>query len=160
LRAESILPESDGTAPRLTTSAVGPILKPVRTSIRDRKGLEMHTYVLYVILGFVVGVFGGVVGLGGGIVMIPALVVLFGFSQHEAQGTTLAMMVPPIGIAAAWVYYKQGQVDLKVAALCALGFVLGGFFGAKLATALPNAALRKVFGVALLAISLRMVLTK
>ena len=115
---------------------------------------------LYVILGFVVGIFGGVIGLGGGIVMIPALVMLFGFGQHEAQGTTLAMMVPPIGIAAAWVYYKQGCVDLKVAALCALGFVLGGFFGAKLATALSNAALRKVFGVALLVISLKMVLTR
>jgi len=115
---------------------------------------------LYVILGFVVGIFGGVIGLGGGIVMIPALVMLFGFGQHEAQGTTLAMMVPPIGIAAAWVYYRQGYVDLKVAMLCAVGFVLGGFFGAKLATALSNAALRKLFGVALLAISLKMVLTK
>jgi len=120
----------------------------------------MHTYVLYLILGFVVGAFGGVLGLAGGIIMIPALVVLFGFSQHQAQGTTVAMMVPPVGILAAWVYYKQGYVDLKVAAICAVGFVLGGFFGAKLATALSNAMLRKVFGVALMAISLKMVVTK
>jgi uncharacterized membrane protein YfcA len=120
----------------------------------------MLSYLLFIVLGFFIGVFSGVVGLGGGIIMIPALVVLFGFSQHQAQGTTLAMMVPPIGIGAAWVYCKQGSVDLKVAGLCALGFVLGGFLGAKIATTLPNAVLKKVFGVTLLVLSIRMVFGK
>jgi hypothetical protein len=120
----------------------------------------MLGYLLYLALGLAVGVFSGVVGVGGGLMMIPAMVLLLGFSQHQAQGTTLAMMVPPIGIAAAWVYYKQGFVDVKVAAICAVGFILGGFFGAKIATSMPDVMLKRVFGVVLLVLSIRMIMSK
>jgi uncharacterized protein len=115
---------------------------------------------LYLLLGFVAGVLGGLIGLGGGVIIVPALVFLFGFSQHRAQGTTLALMVPPIGLLAAWVYYKQGYVDLKVALLICVGFFLGGLLGAKVATSLSNAVLEKVFGVALLLIALKMIFAK
>jgi uncharacterized membrane protein YfcA len=115
---------------------------------------------LYLLLGFVAGVLGGLIGLGGGVIIVPALVFLFGFSQHRAQGTTLALMVPPIGLLAAWTYYKQGYVDLKVALLICVGFFLGGLLGAKIATSLSNAVLEKVFGVALLLIALKMIFAK
>jgi len=115
---------------------------------------------LFVLLGLVGGILSGLIGIGGGILIIPALVFLFGFSQHQAQGTTLAMMVPPIGLLAAWTYYRAGHVDIKVAALMCAGFFIGGLFGAKLANAIPNRALEKVFGVALLLVSLRMLLRR
>lgn len=117
----------------------------------------MATMGPYLILGLVGGVMSGLIGIGGGIVIIPVLVLMFGFSQHLAQGTTLAMMVPPIGILAAWTYYQQGDVDLRVAAALCAGFVFGGLLGAKMAAALSGAALERVFGVALLAVSIKMI---
>jgi uncharacterized membrane protein YfcA len=85
---------------------------------------------------------------------------LFGLSQHQAQGTTLALLVPPIGFLAAWTYYKQGYVDLRIAALICVGFFLGGLVGAKLATKLSNVVLERIFGIALLLISLKMIFAK
>lgn len=114
----------------------------------------------YILLGLVAGVLSGLIGIGGGIIVVPALVFLFGFSQHEAQGTTIALMVPPIGILAAWAYYNQGLVDLRAAALICAGFLLGGYFGAKLAIPLPRIYLEKFFGIALLLISLKMLFSK
>ena len=113
----------------------------------------MLQVLLYILLGLAAGIFSGILGLGGGIIIIPALIYFFGMSQHQAQGTTLAMLLPPIGLLAVWVYYKQGYVDLKVAAILCLGFLIGGFFGAKLATELSEEALKKVFGVALLLVA-------
>ena len=120
----------------------------------------MPNIVLYILLGLVAGAFSGVVGLGGGVVIVPALVFLFGMTQHQAQGTTLALLVPPIGILAALEYYKRGYVDLRIAAFICLGFVLGGLIGAKIATGLPNDVLRKIFGGALLLIGAKMILWK
>jgi len=111
----------------------------------------------YLLLGWVAGVFSGLIGIGGGVIIVPALVFLFGFSQHQAQGTTLALLVPPIGFLAAWTYYKQGYVDMGAAGLICAGFFLGGLLGAKFATELSNAALERVFGIALLLISLKMI---
>ena len=78
-------------------------------------------------------------------------------SQHHAQGTTLALLIPPIGILAAWTYYKAGYVDLRVAALVAVGFFAGSFLGARLATHISDEVLEKIFGVALLLIALKMI---
>ena len=116
---------------------------------------------MYLLLGLVAGVFSGLIGVGGGVIIVPALVFLFGLSQHQAQGTTLALLVPPIGLLAAWTYYKGGYVDLRIAALISVGFFLGGLVGAKLATGLSNPVLEKVFGIALLLISVKkMILAK
>ncbi len=116
--------------------------------------------VLYILLGLLTGVFSGMFGLGGGVIIIPALVFLFGLSQHQAQGTTLALLVPPIGLLAAWQYYNQGYVDLKIAAFVCLGFFFGGLLGAKIVVGLPEPLLRRLFGLALLMISIKMILTK
>lgn len=115
---------------------------------------------LYILLGVIAGILSGLIGIGGGIIIVPALVLLFGLSQHTAQGTTLALMVPPIGLLAALAYYKQGFVDLKIAAFVCLGFFIGGLLGAKLAIGIPGVALKKIFGVVLLAVSVKMILGK
>lgn len=120
----------------------------------------MTQLLLYVLLGLVAGVISGVIGLGGGVIILPILVFGFGLSQHEAQGKTLALLVPPIGLLAAWTYYKQGYVDVKIASLIAAGFVVGSLWGAKLAVGLPNAVLEKVFGVGIILIGLKMLLTR
>jgi hypothetical protein len=112
------------------------------------------------VLGLAAGTFSGLIGIGGGTIIVPALVFLFGLSQHQAQGTTLALLVPPIGFLAAWTYYKQGYVDLRIAALICIGFFVGGFLGAKIATKLSNVLLERVFGIALLLISLKMIFAK
>jgi uncharacterized protein len=115
---------------------------------------------LYLAFGLVAGILSGLLGIGGGIFIIPALVFLLGFSQQMAQGTTLAMMVPPIGLLAAWAYYSKGYVDLKVAGLMCIGFFIGGFFGAKFATALSGVTLSRIFGAAMLVVSIKMILVK
>jgi uncharacterized protein len=115
---------------------------------------------LFVALGVFAGVLSGLIGIGGGVIIVPALVLLFGMTQHQAQGTTLALLVPPIGLAAALVYYRQGYVDVKAAALICAGFILGSFFGAKFATDLADEVLRRVFGVAIVAIGIRMIFFK
>ncbi len=121
---------------------------------------KMTTLVICLALGLAAGVMSGLVGIGGGVVIVPALVFLLGFTQQKAQGTTLALMVPPIGILAAWTYYKEGFVDLKAGGIICLGFLLGGLIGARVATGLPNGLLEKIFAIALLVISLKMLFAK
>ncbi len=120
----------------------------------------MMTYSISIAIGLGAGILGGLMGIGGGIVMIPALAYFLKFSQHAAQGTTLAAMVPPIGILAAYVYYQKGQVNIPVALFIALGFLLGGFIGARIVVNLDDETLRKVFGVALLLVSIKMIFWK
>jgi uncharacterized membrane protein YfcA len=74
--------------------------------------------------------------------LVPALVFLFGLTQHQAQGTTLALMVPPIGIIAAWSYWRQGYVDLRIAGLICVGFLIGSLLGARLSISLSNTSLQ------------------
>ena len=113
-------------------------------------------FFLYIGIGLVAGIASGLVGIGGGVLITPALVLIVGLTQQQAQGTTLALMVPPIGLLAAWEYYQKGLVDLKIAGLICLGFFVGGLLGAKVATGLPNSVLEKLFGVTLVAIGLKM----
>ena len=112
----------------------------------------------YLVLGLVAGVLSGLVGIGGGVIIVPALVFLFGMSQHSVQGTTIAMLVLPVGILAAWVYYRQGFVDILVAALLAAGFFLGSLAGARIAVAIPATALERVFGAMVILIGLKMMI--
>lgn len=109
-----------------------------------------------ILLGLAAGFLSGLVGIGGGILIVPSLVFLFGFSQHLAQGTTLALLVPPIGLLAAWTYFQQGYVDLRVAALVCVGFFFGGLLGARVATSLPTASLERIFASALILIGVKM----
>ena len=111
---------------------------------------------LFLGLGLGVGTLSGLIGIGGGVLITPALIYLFGFSQHNAQGTTLALLVPPIGLLGAWTYFQQGHVDVRAATLICLGFVFGGLMGAKLAIGLPEQLLQRVFGVSLIVVGIRM----
>ncbi len=116
--------------------------------------------VLYVILGVVAGIFGGMFGIGGGTILIPALVYLFGLTQHQAQGTTLAIMVPPIGLLAALRYYYSGNVKLGMAGFICLGFFVGGLIGANFVQNLSDPLLKRLFGVFLLFVAIEMIFTK
>jgi uncharacterized membrane protein YfcA len=115
---------------------------------------------LFIFTGLLAGLLSGLIGIGGGTIIIPILVIFFGLSQKMAQGTTLALLVPPIGILAAWIYYKEGFVNLPIAALICVGFVFGGLIGAKFAINLSNQTLERIFGIALLIISLKMIFAK
>jgi uncharacterized membrane protein YfcA len=115
---------------------------------------------LYVVLGLGAGVCAGAFGIGGGTILIPALVYLFGLTQHQAQGTTLAIMVPPIGLLAALRYYYSGNVKLDMASFVCLGFFVGGLAGAQLVQNVPEPLLKRLFGIFMLAISVRMIFGK
>jgi uncharacterized protein len=108
------------------------------------------------LLGIIAGYFSGLVGIGGGVIIVPALVLLFGFTEHTAQGTTLALLIPPIGILAVLSYYQKGYVDIKTAAIICIGFVIGGFIGGKMAIGLSESVLKKAFAITLIAIGAKM----
>jgi uncharacterized membrane protein YfcA len=111
---------------------------------------------LILLLGILVGVFSGVVGIGGGILFVPALVWLLGMSQHKAQGTSLGALLAPVGILAFWEYYRKGNTDIRVAALLALGFLVGGYFGALGAQHISELWLRRIFALTLVLVGGRM----
>ena len=109
------------------------------------------------LIGLLTGSLSGLLGVGGAVLMIPALIILYKFSQHLAQGTALGAMLLPVGILAAIKYYQAGNLNIKYAALIALGFLIGGYFGAIVAQPIPDEVLRKIFGAFLLLIALRMI---
>ena len=108
------------------------------------------------LLGLLAGTMSGLLGIGGAVVIIPALVFVFGFTQKMAQGTTLLLMIPPIGLLAALSYYRAGDVNIKAAVVIAVFFFLGGWLGGKLGLTLDEAILRKVFAVFLVGIAVKM----
>ncbi|MFW5819923.1 MAG: TSUP family transporter [Bacteroidota bacterium] len=110
--------------------------------------------------GLLAGFVGGTLGVGGGIIMIPALVFVIGMGQHNAQGTSLATMLGPIGILAVINYYKAGHVNLKYALILMLTFVIGSWFGSKLAVNLPERALKQIFGVFMAVVAAKMIFGK
>jgi len=114
----------------------------------------------FVILGLAGGVMSGIFGIGGAVIIVPALVFLFGFDQKMAQGTTLAMLLPPVGLLGVWQYYQSGNVNFKVAGILCAGLFVGAYFGGYLANQLSSDTLKKIFGVALLLISIRMIFGK
>ena len=115
---------------------------------------------ILIVIGIITGVMAGMLGIGGAIIMIPALVFLLGISQQTAQGTSLAVMLPPIGIIAAYNYYKAGQVNIRFAIVLAIFFLVGSYFGSKLALTIPQNVLKKIFGVLLLLVAAKMLLSK
>lgn len=118
------------------------------------------TFLLYILLGVISGFAAGALGIGGGIIMVPALVLFFGLSQLQAQGTVLTVMLPPILIFAFLRYYQAGNVNIKIAAFIALGFLAGAYFGADFVQGLPSEQLKKVFGILLIIVGIKMVFLK
>ena len=107
-------------------------------------------YVAYIFLGLAAGILVGFMGIGGGIVLVPAMVYLLHLNQHTAQGTSLFLQLPPLGLGALLMYWKKDQVDLRAGLTCALGFLLGGYFGSKMAIGLSSKDLRELFGAFLI----------
>ncbi|HRZ77295.1 MAG TPA: TSUP family transporter [Bacteroidales bacterium] len=118
--------------------------------------MDLSTAVILILLGLAAGILRGLIGVGGGIIIIPGLILLLGMSQHMAQGTSLAVMLPPIGLLAVYNYYKAGEINLKYAAIIATAFLIGGYFGSKIALGIPMDTLRKVFGFFLVLMGLQM----
>lgn len=119
--------------------------------------MDWQQPLIVILIGVISGILAGILGLGGAIIIIPALVMLLGFSQQMAQGTTLLMLVLPVGALAAWQYYRAGNADVKTAALLAVSFFISGYFGAKLANHLPQDILKKGFGILLILLALKMI---
>jgi len=122
--------------------------------------MSISTILILIVIGIITGIMAGMLGIGGAIIMIPALVFILGISQQTAQGTSLAVMLPPIGILAAYNYYKAGQVNIKFAIILAICFLAGSYFGSKFALTIPQNVLKKVFGVLLLLVAIRMLISK
>ena len=122
--------------------------------------MDITTCIILIVIGLLAGILSGLVGVGGGILMIPLLIIFLGLTQHQAQGTALFAMLPPIGILAAMNYYKEGFVKWEYAVVIALTFVVGGYLGSKLAISLPAQTIRKVFGVIMLIGAIKLIFSK
>lgn len=117
------------------------------------------TLLILIVTGLAAGALSGLVGIGGGILMVP-LLVLIGMGQHQAQGVSLAVMLPPVTFLAVMNYYKEGYVDWKIAFIIALFFIVGSYFGGKLAISIDQKMLRKIFGVIMLIVAGKMIFGK
>lgn len=122
--------------------------------------MDITTVMILALIGLIAGTMGGMVGIGGGLIIVPAMVFLLGADQRVAQGTSIAIMLPPIGLFAAINYYKAGYINIKYAAIIAVTFLLGGYIGSKIAIALPEAVVKKIFAIFLVITAVRMVFSK
>jgi uncharacterized protein len=122
--------------------------------------MDIYSFLMLILIGLIAGLLGGLLGLGGGIIMIPAMVFLLGFSQHEAIGTSLAVMLPPIGMFAAYNYYKAGEVNLKYALIIAVAFMAGSWLSSKFAVSIPDNILKKIFSILLVLVAAKMFFSK
>jgi len=122
--------------------------------------MSVSMLLMLLLIGVVTGVMAGMLGIGGAIIMIPAMVFLLGFSQQMAQGTSLAVMLPPIGIFAAYNYWKAGHVNIIFALVLAVAFMIGSYFGSRIALQMPQTLLKRIFGILLLLVAAKMLLSK
>ena len=118
--------------------------------------MDIQTILIIILVGVAAGMLSGLVGVGGGIIIVPALVYFIGFSQKTAQGTSLALIMLPVGIFGVIQYYKQGHVDYRIVGILAIGFLVGSFFGSKLALTISQETLKKVFAVLMIIIAIKM----
>jgi len=118
--------------------------------------MTAETVLLLIIIGIASGVLSGLVGVGGGIIIVPSLVFFLGYTQHQAQGTSLGLLLLPIGILAVINYYNKGYIDMRAVAVMTLAFVIGGWLGSKISVSLSQETLKKVFAVILFYTAFRM----
>lgn len=131
-------------------------IKPVFQMINKNKKMDIQMILILLLIGVAAGMLGGMVGVGGGIIIVPSLVYFLGMSQLNAQGTSLALILLPVGILGVIQYHKQGYVDYKVVLMLALGFVLGSFFGSKISLSLPQETVKKFFAILMILIAIKM----
>lgn len=120
----------------------------------------MNQLIILLCIGLVAGILSGMVGIGGGIIIVPALVYFLGFTQHQAQGTTLFTFLLPIGLLGVYNYYQAGHVDFKTALIIASTFFIGSFLGSKFAISIDQQLMKRVFGVIILLLSIKMIIGK
>ena len=118
--------------------------------------MTVQLALLLIAVGLSAGIMSGLVGIGGGVIVVPALVFFLGFSQQEAQGTSLGLLLLPIGILAVINYYNKGYIDVKVVAIMCVAFVIGGWLGSKLALQLSQDTLKKIFAIVLFYTGIKM----
>jgi len=118
--------------------------------------MTVEIILLLVVIGLVAGILSGLVGVGGGIIVVPALVFFLGFTQQQAQGTSLGLLLLPVGILAVLNYYKQGHIDIRVIGIMAAAFVVGGWLGSKWALSLPEEVVKKIFAIILFYSAIKM----
>jgi uncharacterized membrane protein YfcA len=121
-----------------------------------KDNMTATTIILLILIGLAAGFLSGLVGIGGGVIIVPALVIFLGFSQKLAQGTSLGILLLPVGIFAVMNYYKQGYLNVNYVAIVSVTFVLGGFLGSKLALSLSDEKMKKIFAVVMLLIAVKM----
>jgi hypothetical protein len=122
--------------------------------------MNITLLVSLIVIGLLAGIFSGFMGVGGGVIMIPLLILFLGFNQHEAQGTSLAVLAIPVTFLAAYNYYSEGHVNWKYAIVIAIAFVIGGFFGSKIAVRIDQSILKKIFGVVLILVAVKLFTSK
>lgn len=120
--------------------------------------MTIETILLLLLLGVVAGFLSGSVGVGGGVIMVPLAIWFLGYSQHQAQGMSLAVLAVPVTFIAAYTYHKNGHtLDWRYALIIAAAFVIGGYFGSKLAVNINQQMLKKIFGVILMVVAVKMI---
>ncbi len=122
--------------------------------------MSIAQLIILIVIGIVSGLLAGVFGIGGAIIVIPALVFILGLSQHDAQGTSLAFMLPPVGILATWNYWKAGHVDWKIALVLSATFVVGAYFGSQLSINISDKLLRRFFGILMIVMAVKLIFSK
>lgn len=122
--------------------------------------MTTQTIITLAIIGLITGALGGMMGIGGGLIMIPALIFFFGFTQHQAVATSLAVMLPPVGLFAVYNFYKAGHVNIGYAAIIAAMFIIGSYVSSKFALKIPSDVLKKVFSVFLFLVAIKMFFSK
>lgn len=120
--------------------------------------MDIQTVIILLLLGLAAGVLSGVVGIGGGIIIVPALIFFLGFSQRMAQGTSLAILLLPIGLLGVMQFYKAGYVDIRVTLIIAFAFFIGSYFGSRIALTIPQDILKRIFAVLLILVAIKMLL--
>jgi hypothetical protein len=122
--------------------------------------MTLTQLIILILIGLLSGLLSGIFGIGGAIIVIPALIFIIGLSQHEAQGTSLAFMLPPVGILATWNYYKEGYVNWKIALVLSLTFVIGAYLGSRFTINISDRTLRRLFGVLMILVAIKMIFSK
>ncbi|NQV77451.1 MAG: sulfite exporter TauE/SafE family protein [Lutibacter sp.] len=128
--------------------------------------MTLTTIITLIIIGLLAGILSGLVGVGGGVIMVPLFILFLGLTQHNAQGLSLAVMLPPVTFLAVYNYHSAGNggnggnIDWKVALIVAVLFIIGGFIGSKIALQIDQRTLKKIFGVMMLIIAIRLIFTK
>lgn len=122
--------------------------------------MQTDTIIVLIVIGLLAGTLGGFVGIGGGLIIVPALIFFLGMTQFQAQGTSLAMMLPPIGILAVINYAKSDNLDWKYAMILAGAFIIGGYFGSKLTLSLSPVVVKRTFGVLMIFAAIKLIFSK